>query len=344
MASRFVRRRHLDGLEAALERPVLLDRLAELGRRGGADALDLAARERRLQDVGGVQRTFGRARAHQRVQLVDEDDGVLVLHQLLHDGLQPLFELAAVLGAGHDQRKVQRQDALVGQEGRHVALGDALRQAFDDGRLADARLADQHRIVLGAAAEDLDHPLQFVIAPDQRVEGVVHGGLGQIAAELRQQRAFLGPRGRHLFTLRTRQFLADGGQPQTALVQDLRGETLLFAQQAQQQVLGADVLVVQPLGFFRAIGQHALAFVAQRQIHGGGNLLADGGVAFDLLADRLHGGMRTQEPVRQRLVFAQQAEEQVFGLDVRTAELAGLVPREEDHPPRLLRVTLKHKK
>jgi hypothetical protein len=111
-----VGRRHLDGLEAAFERAVLLDGLAELGRRGGADALDFAARERRLQDVGGVERAFGRARAHQRVQLVDEDDGVLVLHQLFHDGLEALFELAAILGAGHDQRKVERQNALVGQE------------------------------------------------------------------------------------------------------------------------------------------------------------------------------------------------------------------------------------
>ena len=201
----FAGRRHLDGLEAALQRAVLLDGLAEFGGRGGADALDFAARKGRLQDVGGVQRPFGRTRAHQGVQLVDEDDGVLVLHQLLHDGLEPLFELAAVLGAGHDQRKVQRQDALVGQERRHVALGDALRQAFHDGGLAHARLADQHRVVLGAAAEDLHHALQLVVAADERVERVVHGGLGEVAAEFRQQRAFLGTRGGHFLALRTLQ-------------------------------------------------------------------------------------------------------------------------------------------
>ena len=173
----FVGRRNLHGLEAAFERPVLLDRLAVFGRRGGADALNLAARKRRLQDIGGVERTFRRARAHQRVQFVDEDDGVLILHQLLHDGLQPLFELAAIFGAGDDQRKIQRQDALVGQERRHVAIGDLLRKAFHNGRLADARLADQHGIVLGAAAQDLDDALQFVIAADQRIERSVHGGL-----------------------------------------------------------------------------------------------------------------------------------------------------------------------
>ena len=337
----FVRRRNLHGLEAALERAVLLDRLAEFGGRGGADALDLAARKRRLQDIGGVERPFGRTRAHQGVQLIDEDDGVLILHQLLHDGLEPLFELAAILGAGDDQRKIERQNALVGQERRHVALGDALREAFHDGRLAHARLADQHRVVLGAAAKNLHHALQFVVAADQRVEGVVHRGLGEVAAELGQQRAFLGPL-RHLFALRTRQLLADGGEPQAALVQNLGREALLFAQQAQQQVFGADVLVVQAFGLFRAIGQHALALVAQRQIHRSGNLLADGGVPFDLLADGFHRRVRPQEAVGQRLILPQQSQQQMFGLDIRAAELAGLVPREEDYSSRFLRVALKH--
>src|ERR1035438_8518931 len=47
-------RRDFDSLEAALERAVLFNGLAEFGRRGGADALDFAAREGRLQDIGGV--------------------------------------------------------------------------------------------------------------------------------------------------------------------------------------------------------------------------------------------------------------------------------------------------
>ena len=138
------------------------------------------------------------------------------------------------------------------------------------------------------------------------------------------------------------QFFADGGKAQAALVQDFRGEALLFAQQAQQQVLGADVLVIQALGFLGAIRQHALAFVAEGQIHRSGNLLANGGVAFDLLANGFHGRVRPQETVGQRLVLPQQAQQQMFGLDIRAAELAGLVAREKDHPPRLLRVTLKH--
>src|SRR6266851_3468014 len=43
------------------------------------------------------------------------------------------------------------------------------------------------------------------------------------------------------------------------------------------------------------------------------------------------------------LVFAQNAEEKVFGLDQRRADLAGLVAGEEDYPPSFFCVPLKHK-
>src|SRR5207248_5279919 len=110
-----------------------------------------------------------------------------------------LFELTAILRARDDQRDVQREDALVGEKVRHVAVDDLLREPFDDRRLADARLADEDRVVLGAAAEHLLYALELVIAADERIELVLHRRLGQVAAELRQQRRFLDPRQRGLF-------------------------------------------------------------------------------------------------------------------------------------------------
>ncbi len=64
---------------------------------------------------------------------------------------------------------------------RHVAIDDAQRQAFDDRRLADAGLADQHRIVLGAARQNLDRAADFVVAADDRIELALAGFAGQIA-------------------------------------------------------------------------------------------------------------------------------------------------------------------
>src|SRR3984893_497442 len=98
------------------------------------------------------------------MQLVNEDDGVLRFHQFLHDGLQTLFKLAAILGAGDDQRKIESEDALVREERGNFSVRDALRQPFDDSGLAYAGLADEHWIVLGAAAQNLNHALQFAVA------------------------------------------------------------------------------------------------------------------------------------------------------------------------------------
>ena len=159
-----------DRLEAPLEGRVALDVLAVLVERRRADALQLAARQRRLEDVRGVDRALGRARADERVQLVDEQDRVVRVAQLFDDLLEPLLELAAVLGAGDERADVERQDALVEQRLGHVAGDDALGQALGDGRLADARLADQRRVVLGPAAQDLDDALDFLLAADDRVD------------------------------------------------------------------------------------------------------------------------------------------------------------------------------
>ena len=141
-----------DRLEAPLEGRVVLDVLAVLVERGRADALELAAGERRLEDVGGVDRALGRAGADERVQLVDEEDRVVRVAQLLDDLLEALLELAAVLRAGDERADVEGQDALVEQRLRDVAGDDPVGQALGDGGLADAGLADQGRVVLRPAA------------------------------------------------------------------------------------------------------------------------------------------------------------------------------------------------
>src|SRR5947208_11664238 len=53
--------------------------------------------------------------------------------------------------------------------------------------------------------------------------------------------------------------------------------------------------------------------------------------------------MGSQEPIRKRLVLAQEAQQQVLGLYIGTAELARLISREEDNSARFLGVSFKHK-
>ena len=169
-------------LEAALERGVLLDVLLVLVERRRADGAQLAARERGLEHVRRVHRPFGRAGADERVQLVDEEDDVsLALLDLLEDRLQAILELAAVLRAGDERAEVERDDALVLQRLGDVAFDDAPREPFDDRGLADARLADEHRVVLRAAREHLDHAADLFVAADDRIELAAARELREVA-------------------------------------------------------------------------------------------------------------------------------------------------------------------
>ena len=151
-----------DRLEAALERGVALDVLAVLVERGRADALQLAARQRRLEDVGGVDGALGRAGADEHVQLVDEEDAVAEvlissMTFLRRSSNSPRYFVPAT---SEPMSSVSRR--LPEQRLGHVAGDDALRQPLDDRRLADAGLADEHRVVLGAARQDLDDALDLL--------------------------------------------------------------------------------------------------------------------------------------------------------------------------------------
>ena len=172
-----------DRLEAPLERGILLDVLAVLVERRRADGVQLAARQHRLEHVGRVHRAFRGAGADDGVELVDEEDDLAGgIGDFLEDRLQPLLELAAVLRAGDQRAHVERDDLLVLQPLGHVLPHDALGQAFDDGGLADAGLADEDRVVLGPARQHLDHAADLVVAADDRIELALARELGEVAA------------------------------------------------------------------------------------------------------------------------------------------------------------------
>ncbi len=184
------RRIDLHGLESAFERGVLLDVLAILVHRGRADALQFTAAQSGLDDVRCVHRAFGRTGTDDRVQLVDEKNDVLGAANFVHHRFDALFELAAIFRSGDHQGEVERDDPLVAQKFRNVAVRDFLRQALRDRRLADAGFADQHRIVFRAAAEHLNDALNFVVAADHRIEFAFLRQLGQVATKRAQRGRF----------------------------------------------------------------------------------------------------------------------------------------------------------
>ena len=346
----------LDRLEPALQGGVLLDVLAVLVERGGADGLQLATGQHRLQDRRGVDRALGGTRADERVQLVDEQDDVAAGADLLEHLLQALLEVTAVAGAGHQRAEVERVELLVLQRLGHLTVHDGLGQALDDGGLADAGLADQHRVVLGAPGQHLHDPLDFLLAADDRVELALQGGGGQVAAELvEHQRRRRGARlaaaasgagfGGLLALVAGQQLdhlLAHPGEVGAQLDQHLGGDALALADQAEQDVLGADVVVAELQRLAQRQLEHLLGPRRERDVPGR-RLLALADDLLDLAADALQrDAQRLQRLGGDALTLVDEAQQDVLGADVVVVEHPGLFLGQDDDPPRTVGKSFEH--
>ena len=169
---------------------------------------------------------------------------------------------------------------LLSQPLGDVALHDALGQALDDGRLAHARLADQHRVVLGAARQHLDHPADLLVAADDRVELALAGQLGEVAAvALERLEGLLGVLGRDPVAA---PHVPQGLQQFVVVDADPVGH-------GQHQVLDGEVLVahVGALGVGR--GQDVTQRPAYRRLPAAEGLGQPAELALEPLADQ--GGL-----------------------------------------------------
>ena len=329
-----------DLLEAALEGGVALQVLPVLVQRRRTDRLQLAAGQRRLENRGGVDRSLRGSCPDEIVQLVDEQDDVAALGDLLHHLLQALLELAAVLRAGDQSGQVERVDLLALEQLGHLVRRDALGEALDDGGLADARLTDQHRIVLGAARQDLHHALDLVLAADDRVELALLGQLGQVAPELVEQLRRLrllagGSTARTLLAAtRAREhaddLVADLLGVSVEVEEDARGDSLVLAHEAEQDVLGADVVVAERERLTQGEFEHLLGARREGDL-AGRDLVTLADDAGDLRTHLLDRDVeRLEHTSRQALLLAEQAEQDVLRADVVVLESARLVLGQDD--------------
>jgi hypothetical protein len=264
--------------------------------------------------------------------------------------------------SSRDQRgQIERVDLLVLEQLRHVAVGDALGEALDDGGLADAGLADEHGVVLGAAREDLHDPLDLGLAADDRIELALGGELGQVATELVEQLGRLlalalargaggagaGARagalaaaaraGEHADDL-----VADLLRVGVEVEEDARGNALVLANEAEQDVLGADVVMAKGERLAQGELEHLLGARGERDL-AGGDLLAGAHDADDLGADALHGDVQALEDASgEALLLAEETEQDVLGTDVIVLEGSGFLLREDDHLTCSLCESLEH--
>ena len=170
-----------DRLESPFERRVLFDVLPVFVQGGGAHAAQLSPGQGGFQHVGGIDGAFRRPGAHDRVDLIDEEDDLpLRGGDLLQDGLQAFLEFSAVLRPGDEGADIEADDPLVFQVFRYIAVDDPLGESLHDRRLADARFPDQHGVVLRPPGEDLHDPPDLLVPADDGIEGAVSGQFVEI--------------------------------------------------------------------------------------------------------------------------------------------------------------------
>ena len=165
----------------------------------------------------------------------------------------------------------------------------------------------------------------------------------QIARVLGEERElFLLLVGLALFEDRDRLF-ADAVDVEALGGEDARGGRRLDAQDADQQMLGADVLVEHRLRFVRGVREDLFRLLGKRQFGRRGDAVDEEPVAFHLAADLLRLDVEAGEDLLDDLLpLAEDAEEDVLGLDDAGAELRCFVSGEEECAAGFLVVFFEH--
>jgi len=203
-----------------------------------------------------VQRdtTEGRSGSDDRVKLVDEkDDLPFAGGDFFEHALESLLELAAVLGARDERPQIERQHALACQALGYITRGDSQGDSLDDGGLANARIADEHWIVLRAPRQHLHRPADLVFPSDDRIQIAPAGQLGEIAGvfvERLVRRLGIGA-GDPLVAAEVAQRAFDDVARQAQLLEQRTRRGAIELQHREQHVLGRDVLVFEPIGLGR---------------------------------------------------------------------------------------------
>ena len=277
------------------------------------------------------------------MHLVDKQDDVVGFGGLLDHVLEALLKLAAILGTRHEARQVERPDILVHEVLGHVAGCNLLSQALDDGRLAHAGVAQNERVVLGAARKNFHHTLDFLFATNYRVEFAVARLLREVGRELLKRIGaapllLRGIRAAKERQARTRTTSASAGE-RTLLVlilgselsdglfngsrrhaqahEDVHGHAVALFDDADQQVLGRHVGLVVLACHTEGALHHADDERRKGELGSLGLLAGLGNRGLDLfegIHDVIVGDVeRTQRLSGNALVLLGKREQQVLG-------------------------------
>ena len=132
------------------------------------------------------------------MDLVDKKNRVLLLLEAGEDAFEARLEIAPEFRPREQRAHIQRIDHRILERVGNFAPVNLQPQPFGNCRFSDSRITDVDWIVLAAAAENVDRPLDLVVAADQRIDAALLRFCDQIHGK-RFQRFY--PAARFLFAL-----------------------------------------------------------------------------------------------------------------------------------------------
>ena len=240
------------GLETTCKSSVLLDVFAVFIQRSSTNCTEFATSKCWLQDVACVHRTLGSAGAYDGMKLVDEEDNLAVrLGHLFYHALQAVLKLTTILCACYQSRHIKLNKLFVAQGAWNVARNNTLCQAFYDCSLANARFADKNRVVLGAAAQNLNGTANLFDATNNWIKLSLASKVGHVATVLLQglKLRLCVLRGYALITTKLVVDLFHALSSNTGVAKDPTCISVVVCQRSEQ-MLGGNVGISQLSGKF----------------------------------------------------------------------------------------------
>ena len=172
-------------LKATLKSGILLDVEPVFVEGRSPNTVEFPPSQHRLEQIPGIHCPLCLAGTCHCVKLVDEEhDFSLRVLNFFEHRLEPLLELASILGSGDKRSHIERHNSLVLETLRDIAANHTLSQTFNNGGLSDSRFSNQNRVVLGAPGKNLHDASNLFIPTDYGVELPVTRCYRQIAAIL----------------------------------------------------------------------------------------------------------------------------------------------------------------
>ena len=121
------------------------------------------------------------------MNLIDEEDGIVILSQFFDEALETLFKVPSIARAGENSAHVEGIDFHAVEGIGDLALVNAEGQPLGDRSLAYTGVTDEDRIVLSTSAQDLHRSFEFFVPTDQGVNVTGSSFLHELRTETTQR-------------------------------------------------------------------------------------------------------------------------------------------------------------